>query len=175
MLLSALRRRSFPAWVGIFAILTIFIAPVISQTLVLHGAHTHENGANPHSSTTHSSTTHSTAAHSTTVDTTSAHDTTASTSHSGSIAEPRHNHTGHEMSGHHATQSHHSPSSPSMMMDHAACGYCVLFSYTPALFATGSLNPILTASLFEALVIHFISRIVLPERYASPVVRAPPF
>ncbi|RJL26413.1 DUF2946 domain-containing protein [Pectobacterium polaris] len=170
MLLSALRRRSFPAWVGIFAILTIFIAPVISQTLVLHGAHAHENGAN-----TPSSTTHSTAAHSTAVDTTSAHDTTASTSHSGSIAEPRHNHTGHEMSGHHATQSHHSPSSPSMMMDHAACGYCVLFSYTPALFATGSLNPILTASLSEALVIHFISRIVLPERYASPVVRAPPF
>ncbi|MCL6323882.1 DUF2946 domain-containing protein [Pectobacterium polaris] len=160
MLLSALRRRSFPAWVGIFAILTIFIAPVISQTLVLHGAHTHENGANPPSSAAH---------------TADAHDTTASTSHSGSIAEPRHNHTGHEMSGHHATQSHHSPSSPSMMMDHAACGYCVLFSYTPALFATGSLNPILTASLSEALVIHFISRIVLPERYASPVVRAPPF
>ncbi|MCA6953911.1 DUF2946 domain-containing protein [Pectobacterium polaris] len=166
MLLSALRRRSFPAWVGIFAILTIFIAPVISQTLVLHGAHAHENGANPHSSTTHSTAV---------VDTTSAHDTTASTSHSASIAEPHHNHTGHEMSGHNATQSHHSPSSPSMMMDHAACGYCVLFSYTPALFATGSLNPILTASLSEALVIHFISRIVLPERYASPVVRAPPF
>ncbi|WP_174872149.1 DUF2946 domain-containing protein [Pectobacterium polaris] len=160
MLLSALRRRSFPAWVGIFAILTIFIAPVISQTLVLHGAHTHENGANPHSSAAH---------------TTSTHDTAASASHSGSIVEPHHNHTGHQMSGHHATQSHHSPSSPSMMMDHAACGYCVLFSYTPALFATGSLNPILTASLSEALVIHFISRIVLPERYASPVVRAPPF
>ncbi|MCL6351023.1 DUF2946 domain-containing protein [Pectobacterium polaris] len=160
MLLSALRRRSFPAWVGIFAILTIFIAPVISQTLVLHGAHAHENGTNTHSSAAH---------------TADAHDTTASTSHSGSIAEPHHNHTGHEMSGHHATQSHHSPSSPSMMMDHAACGYCVLFSYTPALFATGSLNPILTASLSEALVIHFISRIVLPERYASPVVRAPPF
>ncbi|RUS02406.1 DUF2946 domain-containing protein [Pectobacterium polaris] len=160
MLLSALRRRSFPAWVGIFAILTIFIAPVISQTLVLHGAHAHENGTNTHSSAAH---------------TADAHDTTASTSHSGSIAEPHHNHTGHQMSGHHATQSHHSPSSPSMMMDHAACGYCVLFSYTPALFATGSLNPILTASLSEALVIHFISRIVLPERYASPVVRAPPF
>ncbi|MCA6940369.1 DUF2946 domain-containing protein [Pectobacterium polaris] len=160
MLLSALRRRSFPAWVGIFAILTIFIAPVISQTLVLHGAHAHENGTNTHSSAAH---------------TADAHDTTASTSHSGSIAEPHHNHTGHEMSGYHATQSHHSPSSPSMMMDHAACGYCVLFSYTPALFATGSLNPILTASLSEALVIHFISRIVLPERYASPVVRAPPF
>ncbi|MBN3069137.1 DUF2946 domain-containing protein [Pectobacterium brasiliense] len=166
MLLSALRRRSFPAWVGIFAILTIFIAPVISQTLVLHGAHAHENGTNTHSSTAHTSTTAHTA---------DAHDTTASTSHSGSIAEPHHNHTGHQMSGHHAAQSHHSPSSPSMMMDHAACGYCVLFSYTPALFATGTPNPILTASLSEALVIHFISRIVLPERYASPVVRAPPF
>ncbi|UMO86029.1 DUF2946 domain-containing protein [Pectobacterium sp. PL64] len=160
MLLSALRRRSFPAWVGIFAILTIFIAPVISQTLVLHRAHAHENGTNTHSSTAH---------------TADAHDPTASASHSGSIAEPHHNHTGHQMSGHHATQSHHSPSSPSMMMDHAACGYCVLFSYTPALFATGSPNPILTASLSEALVVHFISRIVLPERYASPVVRAPPF
>ncbi|MBN3133577.1 DUF2946 domain-containing protein [Pectobacterium brasiliense] len=166
MLLSALRRRSFPAWVGIFAILTIFIAPVISQTLVLHGAHAHENGTNTHSSTVHTST----IAHRA-----DAHDTTASASHSGSIAEPHHNHTGHQISGHHATQSHHSPSSPSMMMDHAACGYCVLFSYTPALFATGTPNPILTASLSEALVIHFISRIVLPERYASPVVRAPPF
>ncbi|MBN3082537.1 DUF2946 domain-containing protein [Pectobacterium polaris] len=165
MLLSALRRRSFPAWVGIFAILTIFIAPVISQTLVLYGAHAHENGTHTHSSTTYSPTAH----------TADAHDTAASASHSGSIAEPHHNHTGHQMSGHHATQSHHSPSSPSMMMDHAACGYCVLFSYTPALFATGSHNPILTASLSEALVIHFISRIVLPERYASPVVRAPPF
>ncbi|MCL6377636.1 DUF2946 domain-containing protein [Pectobacterium brasiliense] len=166
MLLSALRRRSFPAWVGIFAILTIFIAPVISQTLVLHGAHAHENGTNTHSSTVHTSATAHTA---------DAHDTTASTSYSGSIAEPHHNHTGHQMSGHHATQSHHSPSSPSMMMDHAACGYCVLFSYTPALFATGTPNPILAASLSEALVIHFISRIVLHERYASPVVRAPPF
>ncbi|MEQ9844619.1 DUF2946 domain-containing protein [Pectobacterium brasiliense] len=162
MLLSALRRRSFPAWVGIFAILTIFIAPVISQTLVLHGAHAHENGTNAHSSTAHTADAHD-------------HDTAASASHSGSIAEPHHNHTGQQMSGHHATQSHHSPSSPSMMMDHAACGYCVLFSYTPALFATGTPNPILTASLSEALVIHFISRIVLPERYASPVVRAPPF
>lgn len=166
MLLSALQRRSFPAWVGIFAILTIFIAPVISQTLVLHGAHAHENGTNTHSSTVHTSATAHTA---------DAHDTTASTGHSGSIAEPHHNHTGHQMSGHHATQSHHSPSSPSMMMDHAACGYCVLFSYTPALFATGTPNPILAASLSEALVIHFISRIVLHERYASPVVRAPPF
>ncbi|RJL53907.1 DUF2946 domain-containing protein [Pectobacterium carotovorum] len=165
MLLSALRRRSFPAWVGIFAILTIFIAPVISQTLVLHGAHAHENGTSTHSSTAYSSTAH----------TADAHDTAASASHSGSIVEPPHNHTGHQMSGHHATQSHHSPSSPSMMMDHAACGYCVLFSYTPALFSTGTPNPILTASLSEALVIHFISRIVLPERYASPVVRAPPF
>ncbi|QHP53914.1 DUF2946 domain-containing protein [Pectobacterium carotovorum subsp. carotovorum] len=164
MLLSALRRRSFPAWVGIFAILTIFIAPVISQTLVLHGAHAHGEGTSTPGSTAHSSIT----AH-----TTHAHDTAASDRHSSSIAEPHHNHTGHEMSGHHATPSHHS--SPSMMMDHAACGYCVLFSYTPALFATGSPNPILTTSLSEALVIHFISRIVLPERYASPVVRAPPF
>ncbi|GKW37892.1 MULTISPECIES: DUF2946 domain-containing protein [Pectobacterium] len=164
MLLSALRRRSFPAWVGIFAILTIFIAPVISQTLVLHGAHAHEEGTSTSGSTAHSSITAHTA---------DAHDTAASDRHSSSIAEPHHNHTGHQMSGHHATQSHHS--SPSMMMDHAACGYCVLFSYTPALFATGSPNPILTTSLSEALVIHFISRIVLPERYASPVVRAPPF
>lgn len=165
MLLSALQRRSFPAWVGIFAILTIFIAPVISQTLVLNGAHTHENGTSTLGSTTHSATAH----------TTSAYDTAASTGHSGSIAEPHHNHTGQEMFGHHATQSHHSPSSPSMMMDHAACGYCVLFSYTPALFATRSPPPILTTSLSKALIIHFISRTVLPERYASPVVRAPPF
>ncbi|MEQ9879658.1 DUF2946 domain-containing protein [Pectobacterium aroidearum] len=155
MLLSALRRRSFPAWVGIFAILTIFVAPLISQTLVLHEREHrfdehghHEDGRHDNSATAH-------------------------TSHSGNLAEQPH--TGHAMSGHHATPSHHSPSSPSMMMDHAACGYCVLFSYTPALFAAGSPNPILTASLSEALVIHFISRIVLPERYASPVVRAPPF
>ncbi|MEE3650247.1 MULTISPECIES: DUF2946 domain-containing protein [unclassified Brenneria] len=33
MLLSLLRRRGFPAWLGIFAILTLSIAPVISQTL----------------------------------------------------------------------------------------------------------------------------------------------
>ncbi|WCG84399.1 DUF2946 domain-containing protein [Pectobacterium sp. A5351] len=138
MLLSALRRRSFPAWVGIFAILTIFVAPVISQTQVLH-----EHGA------------------------------TLPGNHSGNLAEQ--SHTGHTMSGHHARPSHHSPSSPSMMMDHAACGYCVLFLYTPALFAAGSPNPILTTFLPEARVIHFISRIVLPERYASPVVRAPPF
>lgn len=155
MLLSALRRRSFPAWVGIFAILTIFVAPVISQTLVLHEREhrVHEQG---HHEDGH-------------------HDNSATTpaSHSGNLAEQQH--TGHTMSGHHVTPSHPSPSSPSMMMDHAACGYCVLFSYMPALFAAGSPNPILTASLSEALVIHFISRIVLPERYASPVVRAPPF
>ncbi|CAG74681.1 putative exported protein [Pectobacterium atrosepticum SCRI1043] len=164
MPLSALRRRSFPAWVGIFAILTIFIAPVISQTLVLHEHGLYEVGTTTNSTTT----THSTTS-------TTAHDTTAPASHSGSIAEPHHNHTGNAMPEHHAAQLHHSPSSPSMMMDHAACGYCVLFSYTPALFATGSPNPILTSSLSEALVIHFISRIVLPERYVSPIVRAPPF
>ncbi|WP_072062013.1 DUF2946 domain-containing protein [Pectobacterium peruviense] len=164
MLLSALRRRSFPAWVGIFAILTIFIAPVISQTLALHEHGLYEEGTTTSSAATAHSTTRATA-----------HDTTAHGSHSGSIAEPHHNHTAHAMPEHHAAQLHHSPSSPSMMMDHAACGYCVLFSYTPALFATGSPNPILTSSLSEALVIHFISRIVLPERYASPIVRAPPF
>ncbi|WP_323666230.1 DUF2946 domain-containing protein [Pectobacterium punjabense] len=170
MLLSALRRRSFPAWVGIFAILTIFIAPVISQTLVPreHGLY---DGITTHSTITHSTTTHSNAAsHSRDV-----HDITAPVSSSSDIAEQHHNHAGHAMSGHHATQSHHSHSSPSMMMDHAACGYCVLFAYTPALFTTGYPNPILTASLSEALAIHFISRIALPERYTSPVVRAPPF
>ncbi|WP_072034320.1 DUF2946 domain-containing protein [Pectobacterium fontis] len=151
MLLSTLRRRSFPAWIGIFAILTIFIAPVISQTRVLH-----EHGA--------------TSSH-----TTASHSTAHPSSHHSDLTEQPHHHTGHMMSGHHATQSHHSPTSPSMMMDHAACGYCVLFSYTPALFATGSPPPILTASLSEALVIHFVSRILLPERYTSPVVRAPPF
>ncbi|KFX07896.1 hypothetical protein KP22_07320 [Pectobacterium betavasculorum] len=164
MLLSALRRRSFPAWVGIFAILTIFIAPVISQTRVLHEHGLYDDGTATNSAaTTHRSTR------------AIAHDTTAHADHNGSIAEPHYNPTARVMPGHHATQLHHSPSSPSMMMDHAACGYCVLFSYTPALFATGSLNLILTSSLSKALVIHFVSRIVLPERYASPVVRAPPF
>ncbi|MEQ9885500.1 DUF2946 domain-containing protein [Pectobacterium zantedeschiae] len=165
MLLSALRRRSFPAWVGIFAILTIFIAPVISQTLVLHKHGLYDDGTATNSvATTHSTTS-----------STTAHGTTAPASHSVTIAKPHHNSTAHAMPEHHVTQLHHSPSSPSMMMDHAACGYCVLFSYTPALFATGSPTPILTSSLSEALVIHFVSRIVLPERYASPVVRAPPF
>ncbi|MDC9818332.1 DUF2946 domain-containing protein [Pectobacterium polonicum] len=166
MLLSALRRRSFPAWVGIFAILTIFIAPVISQTLEPREHGLYDDGITTHSTTTHNSTT----SHSRDV-----HDITVPASNNSDIAEQHHNHAGHTMSGHHATQSHHSHSSPSMMMDHAACGYCVLFAYTPALFATGSPNPILTASLSEALPIHFISRIALPERYTSPVVRAPPF
>ncbi|EJS94817.1 DUF2946 domain-containing protein [Pectobacterium wasabiae] len=160
MLLSALRRRSFPAWVGIFAILTIFIAPVISQTLVPRGHGLYEDGTTAHSTTPHGR---------------AGHDITAPVSNSGAIAEQHHSHTGHSVSGHHITPSHHSSSSPSMMMDHAACGYCVLFAYTPALFATGSPNPILTASLSEALAIRFVSRIALPERYTSPVVRAPPF
>ncbi|WP_409159465.1 DUF2946 domain-containing protein [Pectobacterium sp. B2J-2] len=150
MLLSALRRRSFPAWGGIFAILTIFVAPVISQTLVLH-EHDHRFHEQGHHEDGHPD-----------------KSATAPASHSGNIAEQPH-------TGHHATPSHHSPSSSSMMMDHAACGYCVLFSYTPALFATGSPCPLLTSYLSEARVIHFISRIILPERYASPVVRAPPF
>ncbi|MFJ5406473.1 DUF2946 domain-containing protein [Pectobacterium punjabense] len=166
MLLSALRRRSFPAWVGIFAILTIFIAPVISQTLVPREHGLYDDSIAAHNTPPHNSAT----MHGRAVD-----DITAPASNSDDIAEQQHNHAGHSMSGHHTTQSHHSHSSPSMMMDHAACGYCVLFTYAPALFATVSTNPILTASLSEALAIHFISRIALPERYASPVVRAPPF
>ncbi|MEH2920869.1 DUF2946 domain-containing protein [Samsonia erythrinae] len=133
-----MQRRRFPAWLGIFAILTIFIAPVISQTLVLHD---HGIMTSPDQS-------------------------------DGSVE--RHHHAGHTMPEHHFVQSPHSHSQPVMMMDHAACGYCVLFSYSPALFETSALNPILTALLSDVLVIYFISRFIAPERYATPVVRAPP-
>ncbi|WP_411571451.1 DUF2946 domain-containing protein [Pectobacterium cacticida] len=146
MLLSTLLRRSFPAWVGIFAILTIFVAPVISQIRILHDREpvTYEHQLHEYKSNKEGA--------------------TASSHHNDAVATQDH-HAGHGSSH----------SSSSMASDHAACGYCVLFAYTPALFAPGSSHPPLASVLSETRIVRFVSRLISPARYTSPVVRAPPF
>ncbi|MCL2898587.1 DUF2946 domain-containing protein [Brenneria tiliae] len=139
MLLSLLRRRRFPAWLAIFATLTIFIAPVISQTL----AH---------------------------------HDRAISQTLSIATASAEHHHAGHQISG--ARHGQTPPSShpqPVSMMDHAACGYCVLFSYTPALADVGGIILALTPTLSRTRAIAFSSRIIPLTRFVSPAPRAPPY
>lgn len=139
MFLSALRRRRSPAWLGIFAILTIFIAPVVSQTLVAgdHGANSQDTGA------------------------------------SLNATEHHHHHAGQHQPNPLPRQSH--GPHPVSMMDHAACGYCVLFSYTPALSAINSLAIVAANYLSDRRLPTFISLIIPVERFASPFPRAPPF
>ncbi|EHD21014.1 MULTISPECIES: DUF2946 domain-containing protein [Brenneria] len=137
MLLSLLRRR-FPAWLAIFATLTISIAPVISQML------THRD-----------------------------RDTSQTLSIATAFAD--HHHAGHQISG-----MHHGQTSPSLhplpasTMDHAACGYCVLFSYTPALADVGGIILALTPNMSRTRAIAFFSRIIPLTRCVSPAPRAPP-
>lgn len=115
MSLLELRRSRFPAWLAILALLAIFLAPPISQFLRAH----HHVQAQPCPS----------------------NDVTLSLPDSVNT-----------LSGHGQHPHHHTlpmPSSASMMghdhmgemgMDHAACGYCVLFTYLPVLVISGALH-----------------------------------
>ncbi|QTF08829.1 DUF2946 domain-containing protein [Brenneria izadpanahii] len=138
MLLPPRRQRSFPAWFGIFAILAISIAPVISQTLV------HRNHG---------------------------------TAQALSASATEHHHAVHGVSGaHNSSQTRHSsPPNPASMADHNACGYCALFSYTPALPEIHEIIVALTRYFSHARVILCLSCVIPFEKFSSPAPRAPPY
>lgn len=139
MHLFALRQQRFPAWLGIFAILTIAIAPIISQALVQLDRDTNAQYIGEQINT---------AGHH--------HPTTSSPA--DKTKSDRQSHDSHT----------------TVMMDHAACGYCVLFSYSPALSAINSLVVVSTNSLYHELIPLPISSIIAIERFVSPLPRAPP-
>ncbi|MEE3661883.1 DUF2946 domain-containing protein [Brenneria sp. g21c3] len=136
MLLLSLRPRSFPAWLGIFAVLTIFIAPALSQML----AHRDHGNARPQALNA----------------------ATTSTGH--------HHHAGYDMAGAHDR----SPPQPSLMANHEACGYCVLFFYTPALSDIAGIVITVKRYLSPLRIAAAQSSVILIERFASPIPRAPP-
>ncbi|MFE8049365.1 DUF2946 domain-containing protein [Brenneria goodwinii] len=138
MLLPPLRQRSFPAWFGIFAILTISIAPVISQTL----AHCDRNAAQ---------------------------------TLSASAPAAEHHHAMHGMSGAHTHSSNSTSPNPASIADHGACGYCALFSYTPAVPDINGITVALWRDISHLRITLCLSCVILIERFASPIPRAPPY
>lgn len=128
-------RGSIPAWLGIFALLAVFIAPPISQSLMRHE--------------------YTPAAH-------------AQHSHSQTVT---HHHPGSDAEAHGAAMQH----MPSGAADeHAACGYCVLFSTVPLLTFTHISS---VAALFlpaERQRVAFVGASLAQASYLPQRPRAPP-
>ncbi|MCG8710153.1 DUF2946 domain-containing protein [Brenneria sp. 4F2] len=135
MLCFPLRQRSFPVWFGIFAILIIFIAPVISQTRV-----------HPQ------------------------HDTSPAFS-AATTSASHHHHTGDKLSDDAHARIHDQPDA---MADHEACGYCVLFFYTPALSDIPAIAISATRNLSHARITSILLRIIPDEKFTPAIPRAPP-
>ncbi|MGM3176134.1 DUF2946 domain-containing protein [Dickeya lacustris] len=112
MSLFELRQSRFAAWIGILALVAIFLAPPISQSLRT----THHVQTPAYSDETR------VAAH----------------SHKSSPEHPAHAFAAIEHVPQTVTHDH----SSNMAMDHSACGYCLLLSYLPILVIVGALSPV---------------------------------
>ncbi|OWF69310.1 DUF2946 domain-containing protein [Yersinia alsatica] len=150
------QRRHYSAWLGIAAILMLFIAPVVSVSLAL------SYDQNPPSVMLAEAT----------MDDgfmgdgcmgdgamEMTHHSDGETAHQGTQAS-------------HATQ--HGASHDGMMMDHAACGYCVLLTHLPLLntaFKADIRSAQLLAELSPPL---FISSPIIEDTYSESQPRAPP-
>ncbi|MDA5536259.1 DUF2946 domain-containing protein [Yersinia mollaretii] len=135
--------RRYSAWLGIVAILMLFIAPVVSVSLAL----TYEKN--------------------TPAIMMMADDTMEMASHHGSGPEAHHGAKTADSAEH---GNHHD----SMMMDHAACGYCVLLTHLPLLntaFKADIRSALLLAELSPPL---FIYPQVIKDHYSESQPRAPP-
>ncbi len=94
-------RCSFPAWLALTAMLVIFLAPVLSQTLAL--AHERQRATAV----------------------SSWHDQTPDR-HVGHAMADQQSHDAHQ-----ATTTHHTGTHPAGHVDLAQCGYCSLLAHTP--------------------------------------------
>ncbi|ART62724.1 DUF2946 domain-containing protein [Kushneria marisflavi] len=104
-------RCSLPAWLALAAMLVIFLAPVLSQTLAL----THERESSNVSSRSHDS---------------------ASAMHAGHVMAMQNAHdTFKTIAGHHQ-QTH-----PAGHIDLAQCGYCSLLAHTPLILEPALMLP----------------------------------
>lgn len=135
--------RRYCAWLGIAAILMLFIAPVVSVSLALSDEKN------------------------TPAIMMMADDTMAMASHHASGPEA---HQGEKT----ANSAEHGNHHDSMMMDHAACGYCVLLTHLPLLntaFKADIRSALLLAELSPSL---FIYPQVIKDHYSESQPRAPP-
>ncbi|MGP2467691.1 DUF2946 domain-containing protein [Yersinia sp. 2540 StPb PI] len=140
------QRRRFSAWLGIAAILMLFIAPVVSVSLALS-----------YEQKTISTMSVSAAKANCAMD--MAHH--ADPQQSQTTAQ--HSNTAQAGGGH-----------DGMMMDHAACGYCVLLTHLPLL------NTAFKADIRSALLLaeipapSFIYWLIIQDTYSESQPRAPP-
>ncbi|OVZ93514.1 hypothetical protein CBW58_05365 [Yersinia frederiksenii] len=145
------QRRHYSAWLGIAAILMLFIAPVVSVSLAL------SYDQNPPSAMLAEATMDDGFMGDGAME--MAHHSDGGTAHQGTQAS-------------HATQ--HGASHDGMMMDHAACGYCVLLTHLPLLntaFKADIRSVQLLAELSPPL---FISSPLIEDTYSESQPRAPP-
>ncbi|MCA7012788.1 DUF2946 domain-containing protein [Dickeya dadantii] len=151
MSLFELRQRRTPAWLGILALVMIFLAPPVSQSLrashhvQISSPHHHPLSANLSMSAHHSH-----------------HAMASSAMPKGDMDE-----MGMGMGigigigiG--------------IGMDHAACGYCVLLSYLPLLTLSGLLHPVATAWSLRWQALRPVFSLFNDPRFLSPLPRAPP-
>ena len=140
------QRRRFSAWLGIAAILMLFIAPVVSVSLAL----SYEE--NPLS-------------------------TTGVSAAQANCAMDRAHHADHQQNQTKAQDSNAEQAGgghDGMMMDHAACGYCVLLTHLPLL------NTACNADIRSALLLAeipaplFIYWLIIQDTYSESQPRAPP-
>ncbi|MBS0056684.1 DUF2946 domain-containing protein [Yersinia sp. Marseille-Q3913] len=140
------QRGRFFAWLGIAAILMLFIAPVVSVSLALFDEK----------------------------------NTPAMTMADCAMEMASHHNSGPDGSPetHHgaktANSTEHKSRHDSMMMGHAACGYCVLLTHLPLLntaFKADIRSALLRAELSPPL---FVYTQVINDRYCESQPRAPP-
>ncbi|MDN0123716.1 DUF2946 domain-containing protein [Yersinia aleksiciae] len=136
--------RRYSAWLGIAAILMLFIAPVVSVSLAL----SYERNTSAMTMTM-------------------ADGAMDMASHHGSGPDVRHD-------AKTTDADEHGGRHDGMMMNHAACGYCVLLTHLPLLntpFKADVRSALLLAELSPPL---FIYTLVIKGRYSESQPRAPP-
>ncbi|MFC0338153.1 Protein of unknown function [Kushneria avicenniae] len=100
-------RSTFPAWLALAAMLVIFLAPVLSQTLAL--AHERDRGAPASPRQNHQ----------------------GMGMHAGHVMAEQQAHDDHQASTHQRRETH-----PAGHFDLAQCGYCSLLAHTPLILET---------------------------------------
>ncbi|MDN0086758.1 DUF2946 domain-containing protein [Yersinia nurmii] len=144
------QRQRFSAWLGIFAILMLFIAPMVSITLA--AAQNADSAARlPNIDTDDSAM--------------SDYHAPPSRSHHASVSMEAMNHSDIMM-----PMSNHAP-----MMNHAACDYCLLLIHLPLLNATDKPDIRSVTLLAATLPVLFVSEpIITKDVYSELQPRAPP-
>lgn len=137
------RRRCYCAWLGIVAILMLFVAPAVSVSLAL----SHEQNAAVMA------------------------DSAMDMAHLDHV-QHRQTDAHHDTQAAHAEQ--HGASHHEMMMEHAACGYCVLLIHQPLLSTVFNVDIRAVLLLVEIPPTLFIYSKILDDTYSESQPRAPP-